>query len=223
MGKHEKIQNIIGSDELASKLSDLFQKSVEQEGCSPSKFRQAFDGYLKSLISSKGKTVEDTSEIKAHFCRGRKWVIIPKEHELFEKFEIKAQDEDMLELVELWKSHEQAWVRFHSTRSGMVNFSLHENSSVASGIKLPVLASIALALDVLDGTPKSLGLETRKAPELEEVDEEEADEVADDNARLLEERDEELAAFIEAEENAEVIEENVEELEGLEDLGEFEV
>ena len=217
MGKHEKIQKIIGSDELASKLSDLFQKSVEQEGCSPSKFRQAFDGYLKDLISSKGKTVEDTSEIKAHFCRGRKWVIIPKEHELFEKFKIKAQDEDLLELLELWESHEQAWVRFHSTRSGMVNFSLHENSSVASGIKLPVLASIGLALEVLDGTPKSLGLETRKAPELEE-----ADEVADDNARLLEERDEELAAFVEAEESNEVIEENVEELEGLEDFDEFE-
>lgn len=203
MGKHEKIQNIIGSDELASKISDLFQKSVEQEGCSPTKFRQAFDGYLKTLISSKGKTVEDTSEIKAHFCRGRKWVIIPKEHELFEKFKIKAGEEDMLELVELWESHEQAWVRFHSTRSGMVNFSLHENSSVASGIKLPVLASIALALEVLDGTPKSLGLETRKAPELEEAEEE-------------------LAAFVEAEENAEVIEENVEELEGLEDFEEFE-
>lgn len=188
------------TQEFANQIQELFQAAITQGHCTPSKFRKELDKFVRDSLPSKGKTAEDISEIKAHFCRGRKWVSIPTDHDLHSAVVEKAQSEDLLELNALWTEHEQAWVRFHSASNGIVYFSLHENSSVGSSIKVPVPSDTALTLTLLDGTPKSLGLEASKTTEVEE--DENAEEIAEFEAELDSvDSDEEEIALIEAELN----------------------
>lgn len=187
------------NSQLIESLKAAIQTQIELGDPSISRFNQAIDLVIKQNIKpildqAKGKmssTVDSSSSsVKDHFCRGRKWVTIPKDHELFASFVDKAQDSDLGNLLELWESHELAWVRFHSTKGLNVNFSLHHNSSVGSNIKLEVPVDIALELEVLNGTPKSCGYEVKAKPKAP-VKEEAADEVETSGAPVDEEAIEE--------------------------------
>ena len=172
------------NSQLIESLKAAIQTQIELGDPSISRFNQAIDLVIKQNIKpildqAKGKmssTVDSsTSSIKDHFCRGRKWVTVSKDHDLFAAFVDKAQDSDMGNLLELWESHGFAWVRFHSTKGLNVNFSLHHNSSVGSNIKVEVPADVAIELEVLNGTPKSCGYEVKAKPTAP-VQEETADE-----------------------------------------------
>ena len=199
------------NSQLIDSLKAAIQTQIEMGDPSISRFNQAIDLVIKQNIKpildqAKGKmssSVDSSvSSIKDHFCRGRKWVTIPKDHDLFGAFVDKAQDSDLGNLLELWESHGFAWVRFHSTKGLNVNFSLHPNSSVGSNIKVEVPADIALELDVLNGTPKSNGYEVKAKPKAEVKEEP----VVDDNEKN-EVNTEDTTAEVQ-EETTEVIDQN---------------
>ena len=149
------------TQEFKSQIQTLFQETLSQSHITSSQFRREIDKFIKDALPSKNASPEQKEAVASHFCRGRKWVLIPTNHELFERARDIATEENLTEVVELWTEHDQAWVRFHSASDPMVRFTIHENSSVASSIKLNVSSEIALGLEQLDGTPKSNGFETK--------------------------------------------------------------
>lgn len=180
------VQNLANTfsqnSQLIESLKAAIQTQIEIGDPSISRFNQAIDLLIKQNIKpildqAKGKmsTVSDsnTSDIKGHFCRGRKWVIIPSEiiedeeqtdNPLYQTAVDLARENDFDELVELWAAAGFAWVRFHSPKGLLVNFSIHPNSSVGSNIKFQVDQQTALGLEILNGTPKSNGYEQKAIP-----------------------------------------------------------
>ena len=155
-------------------ITRLFEKFIESGG-QPS--ASAFNRHLNLLVKTdlkplldeaKGKSAAASgsvvSDIKAHFCRGRKWVTIPKDHDMFVTVKSEAKRQEYNDLHDLWESKGFAWVRFHSTKGTLVNFSIHPNSSVGSNIKVSMRSDAALELEVINGTPKSNGFEDRVQP-----------------------------------------------------------
>ena len=159
-------------------ITRLFEKYLESGGQPTA---SAFNRHLALLVKTdlkpllaeaKGKssTASDSvvSSIKAHFCRGRKWVIIPQDHDMFATVKSEALRQEYNDLAALWESKGFAWVRFHSTKGTLVNFSIHPNSSVGSNIKVSMPSAAALELEVVNGTPKSSGFEDRVQPKAAE-------------------------------------------------------
>ena len=185
----QSLANTFSKDsQLIESLKAAIKTQIEIGDPSISRFNQAIDLLIKQNIKpildqAKGKmtTVSDsnTSDIKDHFCRGRKWVIIPSEiieneeqtdNPLYQTAVDLARENDFDELVELWDSAGFAWVRFHSPKGLLVNFSIHPNSSVGSNVKFQVDQQTAFGLEILNGTPKSNGYEQKSIPK--KVDEE---------------------------------------------------
>ncbi|MFZ9080263.1 MAG: hypothetical protein ACO23H_17145 [Alphaproteobacteria bacterium] len=119
---------------------------------------------------------------------------IPSDHDSYAAFKAQASSHGFDDLLALWESKGFAWVRFHSTKGTMVNFSIHPNSSVGSNIKVAMLSAPALELDVLNGTPKSNGFEDRVQPKAADPEpevneapvEETADEISPDDENQVE-------------------------------------
>jgi hypothetical protein len=179
MANLQQIKNAISSENLINALTEAIKSQIELGDPSISRFNQAIDSIIKDNIKpildqSKGlmKSSSDgsVSEIKEHFCRGRKWVSIPSEiienenqidNPLYHTVIEIARHQGFDHLIELWNSAGFAWVRFHSTKGLLVNFSIHPNSSVGSNIKFSVTQEIAMSLDIMNGTPKSNGYEQK--------------------------------------------------------------
>ena len=191
-------------------ITRLFEKYLESGGQPTA---SAFNRHLALLVKTdlkpllaeaKGKSSSASdsvvSSIKAHFCRGRKWVIIPQDHDMFVTVKSEALRQEYNDLAALWESKGFAWVRFHSTKGTLVNFSIHPNSSVGSNIKVSMPSAAALELEVVNGTPKSSGFEDRVQPKA--ADDESPNEVTADPEPEVEES---------SVEEAEVVEEVIEE------------
>jgi hypothetical protein len=186
-------------------ITRLFQKYIDNGGTpTSSAFRRHVDILIKTDLKShledaKGKSAEiagsAAASIKSHFCRGRKWVTIPSDHDSYSAFKSQANSHGFDDLLELWESKGFAWVRFHSTKGSMVNFSIHPNSSVGSNVKIAMGSAAALELEVLNGTPKSNGFEDRVQPKAADPEpevneapvEETADQISPDDANPVEE------------------------------------
>ena len=167
----QTIISSIQNDQLIEALTAAMKTQIELGDSSFSRFNQAIDQIIKDnikpiLMEAKGKMSSSTSVsgLKEHFCRGRKWITIPKDHELYETAINKANENGLENLVQLWESRGFAWVRFHSTKGLMANFSIHPNSSVGSNIKFPVNQDTAMEMEILNGTPKSMGYEEKSIP-----------------------------------------------------------
>lgn len=164
--KHPHITQHIICPELEAQIKAAFNRNLENgTDYTATRFRQALDSYVASLITTpKGSSVmnDNLKDIKAHFCRGRKWVIIPSDNAHYEKAMSLAQSNNFDALVELFEKNGSAHARFHSASSTGVNFSIHPNSSEASSVKFMIPTDDAMALTVLSGTPKSCGLEGEK-------------------------------------------------------------
>ena len=101
--------------------------------------------------------------VKEHFCRGKKWVFIPSDSVEFEKI-INICAIHSLAIEEQFKTLKKAYVRFSNVDTlERVVFTIHENTSVASKLYICVDTLRALSFDQLDGTPKSTGLDNKKA------------------------------------------------------------
>ena len=161
--KHPHIAKNIVCPELEAQIKAAFERNIQNgTDFTATRFRQALDSYVSTLISTpKGSAAlnNNLSDIKAHFCRGRKWVKIPSDHERFEDAMDTAKSNNFDSLVELFEKNNAVHARFHSTSSVGINFSLHPDSSSASSVKFMVPTDVGMALEVLDGTPKSCGLE----------------------------------------------------------------
>ena len=190
-------------------ITRLFEKYLETGGQPTA---SAFNRHLALLVKTdlkplldeaKGKSATAASsvvsDIKAHFCRGRKWVTVPKDHNMFAVLVGEARIQEYDDLLALWTAKGFAWVRFHSTKGTLVNFSIHPNSSVGSNIKVAMPSAEALELDVLNGTPKSNGFEDRVQPKAAEPEPEEDAEVTESEVEET------------PEETTDVVEESVEE------------
>ena len=185
-------------------ITRLFEKYLETGGQPTA---SAFNRHLALLVKTdlnpllaeaKGKSSSASdsvvSSIKAHFCRGRKWVIIPQDHDMFVTVKSEALSQEYNDLAALWESKGFAWVRFHSTKGTLINFSIHPNSSVGSNIKISMPSAAALELEVVNGTPKSNGFEDRVQPKAadpepevnEDPVEETDDEISPDDATAVE-------------------------------------
>ncbi len=195
-------------------ITRLFEKYIETGGQPTA---SAFNRHLALLVKTdlkpllaeaKGKSASASgsaaSDIKGHFCRGRKWVIIPKDHNMFAVFAGEAKIQGYDDLLNLWTAKQFAWVRFHSIKGAMVNFSIHPNSSVGSNIKHSMDAAASLDLEVITGTPKSNGFEERVQPK--EAEPEPEVEVEVEETEVTEPEVEETP-----EETPDVVEETVEE------------
>ena len=104
----------------------------------------------------------NSNEIKARFGRGRKWVLVPSEHEIFILILDKCKAIDFLnDTADRFVLLDKAYVRFSSASksSEVLFFTIHKNTSAASNVKIPIRLSDALTLQVLNGTPKSCGYE----------------------------------------------------------------
>lgn len=164
--KHPHIAQHIICPELEAQIKAAFGRNLENgTDYTATRFRQALDSYVASLITTpKGSSVmnDNLKDIKAHFCRGRKWVVIPSDNAHHQKAMDLAQSNGFDKLIELFEKNSSVHARFHSASSSGINFSLHPNSSEASSIKFMIPTDDAMALTVLDGTPKSCGLEGEK-------------------------------------------------------------
>lgn len=164
--KHPHIAQHIICPELEAQIKAAFSRNLENgTDYTATRFRQALDSYVASLITTpKGSSVmnDNLKDIKAHFCRGRKWVVIPSDNAHHQKAMDLAQSNGFDKLIELFEKNSSVHARFHSASSTGVNFSLHPNSSEASSIKFMIPTDDAMSLTVLDGTPKSCGLEGEK-------------------------------------------------------------
>lgn len=164
--KHPHIAQHIICPELEAQIKAAFGRNLENgTDYTATRFRQALDSYVASLITTpKGSSVmnDNLKDIKAHFCRGRKWVVIPSDNAHHQKAMDLAQSNGFDKLIELFEKNSSVHARFHSASSTGVNFSLHPNSSEASSVKFMIPTDDAMSLTVLDGTPKSCGLEGEK-------------------------------------------------------------
>ena len=161
--KHPHIAQNIICPELEDQIKAAFQRNLENgTDFTSTRFRQSLDSYVKNLISTpKGMSAlnSKSNDIKSHFCRGRKWVVIEKEHALFETIIKVTEDNNFEDLAVLFNKNQKAHVRFHSAASNGVNFSIHPNSSESSKTKVLVEIETAMSLEIISGTPKSCGLE----------------------------------------------------------------
>lgn len=204
-------------------ITRLFEKYIETGGQpTASAFNRHLALLVKTdlkplLVEAKGKSASASgsaaSDIKAHFCRGRKWVTIPKDHDMFVTVKSEANRQEYNDLHDLWESKGFAWVRFHSAKGTLVNFSIHPNSSVGSNVKVSMASSAALDLEVVSGTPKSNGYEERvqpkeadPEPEVEEteVTEPEVEETPEETPDVVEETVEEDSPNEEVDREAEI-------------------
>lgn len=179
MANLQQIKNAISSENLIGALTEAIKSQIELGDPSISRFNQAIDSIIKDNIKpildqakGKMKTVSDgsVSDIKDHFCRGRKWVSIPSEiienenqidNPLYQTAVNLAKESGFDNLIELWETAGFAWVRFHSVKGLLANFSIHPNSSVGSNIKFSVTQEIAMSFEIMNGTPKSNGYEQK--------------------------------------------------------------
>ena len=175
------------SPELKAQLEEAFKLQIENGSSSVILFRQALNHVIqefaptsKGLMSTAVSGLKD--ELKSHFCRGRKWVSILEDSDLYETAVNLARSKGYDDLVELWESHGHAWVRFHSASNVGANFSIHPNSSVGSNVKFSVPSETALQFEPITGTPKQQGWEqmgyhkkTEVQPEPEETEVEETE------------------------------------------------
>jgi len=152
------------SPELKAQLEEAFKLQIENGSSSVIVFRQALNHVIqefaptsKGLMSSAVSGLKD--ELKSHFCRGKKWVAILEDSELYDTAVNLAKSKGYDDLVDLWESHGHAWVRFHSSSNAGANFSIHPNSSVASNVKFQVSGETALSWEPITGTPKQQGWE----------------------------------------------------------------
>ncbi len=191
------------SPTLKAELEKAFNSQIECGSSSVILFRQALNHLIqefaptsKGLMSSAVSDLKD--QLKAHFCRGRKWVSILEDSDLYEKAVKLAREKGYDDLVSLWESHGHAWVRFHSPSSVGANFSIHPNSSVASNVKFAVSGEIALEMEPITGTPKQQGWEQmgyhKKTVETEVQPEPEETEVNEDPETLEDINFDEIAA-----------------------------
>ena len=190
----QTIISSIQNDQLIEALTAAMKTQIELGDSSFSRFNQAIDQIIKDkikpiLTEAKGKMSSSTSVsgLKEHFCRGRKWITIPKDHELYETAINKANENGLENLVGLWESRGFAWVRFHSTKGLMANFSIHSNSSVGSNIKFSVNQDTAMEMEILNGTPKSMGYEEKTLPQKTEVIETEETNETEESETVIEE------------------------------------
>ena len=161
--KHPHIAQHIICPELEAQIKAAFERNLKEgSDYTATRFRQALDSYVTTLISTpKGISAlnENLNDIKSHFCRGRKWVVIPNDHDLYQTVIEKSQENQFDGLLNLFEKNQKAHVRFHSASTNGINFSIHPNSSSASKVKFLVDTETGLTLEVLNGTPKSNGLE----------------------------------------------------------------
>jgi len=186
MIRHSKIQTVIDTPETREFLKDLFNKNLieGEDKTSVLRFAQTLTDILKDEVGTlKGKriTVNDgwRDEIKDRFTRGKKWVKVQKEDELYQTAVDLAKENGFDHLIELWEDKCFAWLRFHGATKYGANFSIHENSSVGSNIKLSVDKETASNIEIMNGTPKSKGYE-QKTVNVEEVSEDVSEDVIDD-------------------------------------------
>jgi hypothetical protein len=191
MIRHSKIQTVIDTPETREFLKDLFHKNLNEgeDKTSVLRFVETLTDILKDEVGTlKGKriTVNDgwRDEVKNRFTRGKKWVKVQKEDKLYQTAVDLARENDFDNLIDLWEDKGFAWVRFHSSTKDGANFSIHENSSVGSNIKLSVDRETASNIEIMNGTPKSNGYEqkTVNAEKEEEVSEDVIDEEVNDDS-----------------------------------------
>jgi len=211
--KHPHIAQHIVCPELEAQIKAAFERNIQNgTDFTATRFRQALDSYVSTLISTpKGASAlnNNLSDIKAHFCRGRKWVTIPSDHDHHQLAMDTARSNDFDSLIELFEKNNAVHARFHSTSTHGINFSLHPNSSEGSSVKFTVPTEVGMALEVLDGTPKSCGLEgTPKKKKKAEVIETEPEAPVTEETELLSE-----ITGMEFEENTEEAEAEAEEIE----------
>ena len=136
--------------------------------------KEVLDEIIKPLCSSRGMMSEgDLDAIKAHFPRGQKWVSFQSGSDYYNSAVQIATQNNYEMLIELWESRGFCWVRYHSSSSTKVNFSVHMNSSVGSNKKFSVNHEDALQLNPIIGTPKSNGWEVRVTPKAQTEESEE--------------------------------------------------
>tara|TARA_B100001057_G_C22835747_1_gene945136 strand:- start:46 stop:825 length:780 start_codon:yes stop_codon:yes gene_type:complete len=161
--KHPHIAQHIVCPELEAQIKAAFDRNIQNgTDYTATRFRQALDSYVSSLISTpKGASAlnSNLSDIKSHFCRGRKWVSIPTDNTHHQLAMDTAKSNNFDALVELFEKNNLIHARFHSATTHGINFSLHPDSSSASSVKFMVPTEDGMAFEVLDGTPKSCGLE----------------------------------------------------------------
>ena len=161
--KHPHIAQHIVCPELEAQIKAAFDRNIQNgTDFTATRFRQALDSYVSTLITTpKGASAlnNNLSDIKAHFCRGRKWVKIPADHAHHQLAMDTARSNDFDSLVELFEKNNAVHARFHSATTRGINFSLHPNSSEGSSVKFMIPTEDGMTLEVLDGTPKSCGLE----------------------------------------------------------------
>ena len=191
--KHPHIAQHIVCPELEAQIKAAFDRNIQNgTDFTATRFRQALDSYVSTLISTpKGASAlnNNLSDIKAHFCRGRKWVKIPSDHDHHQLAMDTARSNNFDALVELFEKNNAVHARFHSATSHGINFSLHPNSSEGSSVKFMVPTEDGMALEVLDGTPKSCGLEGAPKKKKKKVEaapvqvEEETQELSNDDSQ----------------------------------------
>ena len=191
--KHPHIAQHIVCPELEAQIKAAFDRNIQNgTDFTATRFRQALDSYVSTLITTpKGASAlnNNLSDIKAHFCRGRKWVTIPADHTHHQLAMDTARSNDFDSLIELFEKNNAVHARFHSATAHGINFSLHPNSSEGSSVKFMVPTEDAMALEVLDGTPKSCGLEGAPKKKKKKVEaapvqvEEETQELSNDDSQ----------------------------------------
>jgi hypothetical protein len=159
--KHPNIAKSFASEELETLIKNAFQTSIEnEENVTKSQFRKSFDSYVSSLISNPKGSSAISTEIKEYFGRGRKWITIPSDHELYNKVIEISQEKGFEELIKLFESQNKAWVRYNSNKNELVYFTIHPDSSTSSNTgKFTMTKEVSYSFDVLSGTPKSNGFE----------------------------------------------------------------
>ena len=185
MIRHEKIRTVIDDKETREFLKGLFEKNMSEgtDRTSILRFCETLTDILRDevgIIKGKRQTsvVSDTwkDEIKNRFTRGKKWVKIMKDNELYQTAINLAVENGYDHLIELWENKGFAWVRFHSPTKDGANFSIHPNSSVGSNIKFSVDKETAQNFEIMTGTPKGLGYEMKTVKVQDENQTDEKDE-----------------------------------------------
>lgn len=159
--KHPNIAKSFVSEELETLIKNAFQTSVEnEENVTKSQFRKSFDSYVSSLISNPKGSSAVSTEIKEYFGRGRKWITIQNDHELYNKIVEISQEKGFEDLIKLFEAQNKAWVRYSSNKNNLVYFTIHPDSSTSTNTgKISMSKEDAYSFDVLSGTPKSNGFE----------------------------------------------------------------
>ena len=190
MIRHEKIKEVIDNPETRKFLKGLFEKNMSEgtDRTSILRFCETLTDILRDevgIVKGKRQTsvVSDTwkDEIKNRFTRGKKWVKIMKDNDLYQTAINLAKDNGYDHLIELWENKGFCWVRFHSPTKDGANFSIHTNSSVGSNIKFSVDKETSNNLEIMAGTPKSNGYEMKTVKIQEDQTDENQTDETDEN------------------------------------------